>query len=167
MLSGKLSGNQVVAFQLDRNLPLALRVEISSFNAFHCAALRASVVDVLVKLFITLGNALPLSLISFPVLPSNNTTCPSVEEDGHNTSQAHSPSSPSDTVKLSLFPLVSVIVTVVTFQLLELVIDAIQFPVAQVFQVSHLSHFSPSGITKSNTAALDVPELVTDALVQG
>lgn len=50
-----------------------------------------------------------------------------------------------------------VISTVVTFQALELVTQAIQF------QVAHVSHLSPLGIPKSNTAALQVQVLLTVA----
>lgn len=100
------------------------------------------------------------SLISFQVAPSNIAKSPSVEELGQTTSQAHCPSAQSSTVKLSLFPLVSVMVTVVVFQTLELVILAIQFQVAHVSPVSHL------GIPKLNTAADEVQLLVTVALSQ-
>jgi hypothetical protein len=77
---------------------------------------------------------------------------------GQRTSPDPCPSAQSSTVKLLLSQLVSVIVTVVVFQALELVILAIQFHVAPVSPVSHL------GIPKLNTAAEEVPLLVTVAL---
>lgn len=101
-----------------------------------------------------------LSFISFHVAPSNATISPSVEELGQRTSPAPCPSAQSSTVKLLLSPLVSVIVTVVVFHALELVTLAIQFPVGHVSPVSHL------GIPKLNTAAEEVPLLVTVALSQ-
>lgn len=105
-----------------------------------------------------LSGTAPQSLINFQVAPSNTAKCQSVDELGHTTSQLHCQSSQSEIWNVSTLVLVSVIVTVVIFQLLELVILAIQF---QVAQVAHC------GIVKSNTAALLVQELVTLAFVQG
>lgn len=82
-----------------RNLPNHDILSNASFNSLPCAALKASVVDVEHKQLITLGKLFQLSLINFQLLPSNNTTCPSVEEAGQRTSQAHSPSSQSHTTK--------------------------------------------------------------------
>jgi hypothetical protein len=59
--SGKLTGNQVVAFQFDRNLPLASRVAILEFNTHHCLADNASVVQVEFRASITVG------IVGFPV----------------------------------------------------------------------------------------------------
>lgn len=61
-------------------------------------------------------------------------------------------------MKLSEFQSVSVIVTVVVFHTLEEVTLAIQFPVSPVL---------PFGIVKLNTAADEVQELLTEALVPG
>lgn len=128
---GKLNGCPVVASHKLRNLPNHENLSIASFKALPCAALRASVVDVDVRLFITLGNA-PPSFIIFPVFPSNKATLPSTAELGQTTSQAHSPSAPSDTVNVVVFQLVSVISTVCTFHAVVSVIVEIQFHVAQV-----------------------------------
>lgn len=120
---------------------------------------------------------LPQSFISFPVTPSNTARCQSVELLGHITSPLHCPSAQSETVKDSESPLVSVMVTVVIFQLLELVILAIPFqsspsvpslpsaPSFQSFHAAPVSHLSPLGIVKFSIAAELVPELVTLALV--
>lgn len=114
-----------------------------------------------VRLFITLGKAFPLSLISFQLAQSNSTTCQSVELDGQSTSPLPSQSCPSETVKENGVEPASVksIVTVVIFPDLELVTLDIQFPVSPV------AHLSPFGIVKSNTAAELVPLFVTEALV--
>jgi hypothetical protein len=123
-------------------------LSIASFRALPCAALRASVVDVDDRLFITLGNA-PPSFIIFPVFPSNKATLPSTAEFGHTTSHAHSPSAPSETVNCVVFQLVSVIVTVCVFPAVVSVIVDIQFPVApvghcgHVAPVAHVSQVSP------------------------
>jgi hypothetical protein len=84
----------VVASQRLRNLPNQARLSILSFSSLPLAALKASVVDVLVKLFITLGNA-HQSFINLPVAQSNTAICQFVAELGHNTSQAHSQSAQS------------------------------------------------------------------------
>ena len=60
---------------------------------------------------------LELSLIYLPDAQSNNTISQSVLELGHNTSHDHSQSSQSEISKESESQLVSVIVTVVIFQL--------------------------------------------------
>ena len=98
------------------------------------------------------------SLISFHVAQSNTAKCPSVAEFGQTTSHAHCQSAQSLTVNVSASQFVSVIVTVVIFQLLLLVILAIQFHVAPV---------AHCGIVKSNTAALLVHVFVTLAFVHG
>lgn len=85
-----------------------------------------------------------LSFIIFPVLPSNKTISPSVELAGQTTSHAHSPSAPSDTVKLVVSQSVSVIVIVCTFQEVVSVIVDIQFHAGQVGHIGHVapvSHF--------------------------
>ena len=92
-----------------------------------------------------------------PLVPSNTAKCPSQAELGQSTSPLHCQSAPSHTEKDEEHPLVSHIVTVVTFQALELSTQAIQFQVAQV------SHLSPLGIPKLNTAALQVQLLLTVA----
>lgn len=151
--NGKLIGCHVVASHRLRNLPNHEMLSIASFRALPCAALRASVVDVDVRSFITLGNAHP-SFIIFPVFPSNKATLPSTAEAGQTTSHAPSQSAPSDTVNVVVFQLVSVISIVCTFQAVVSVIVEIQFPVAQVGHCGHVapvahvapfSHFSPCG----------------------
>lgn len=86
--------------------------------------------------------AFPESLIYFPLTQLKRATFPSVEELGQSTSQLHSPSSPSETSKELESPFVSVIVTVVIFQALELVILAIQFPSSQSCPSAHAGHVS-------------------------
>lgn len=81
-----------------------------------------------------------LSFIIFQVLPSNKAISPSVELAGHNTSHAHSPSAPSDTVNVVVFQLVSVISTVCTFQAVVSVIVDIPFHVAPVGHCGHVGH---------------------------
>lgn len=99
----------------------------------------------------------PPSLIHFQEVPSNTAKCQLQEEAGQLTSPAHCPSAQSHTQKEEEQPLVSHIVTVVTFPALELVTHAIPFQVAPVHPVSHL------GIPKLNTAAEVDPELLTVA----
>lgn len=80
---------------------------------------------------------LPQSFIIFPVAQSNTAKCQSVLKLGHTTSHAHSQSAQSWIWNVSVVQLVSVIVTVVVFQTLELVMLAIQFqssPSSQSFQ---------------------------------
>lgn len=123
-------------------------------------------------------------MISFHVVQSKSTTSQSVLELGQITSQAHCPSAQSCTSKLKGSHSSKFIVTVVVFQLLELVTLVIQFQSApscpscqfcpscqsfQSFQSAHAGHVAPVshlGIVKLSTAALEVPELVTDADVQ-
>ena len=122
---------------------MLLIVDIEVFNTFHWLADRASVVDVDVRLSITLGKVFHESLISLPVVQSKRTTLPFTLELGHRTSQAHSQSCQSWIWNVSTFQLVSVIVTVVVFQDLELVIDDIPLPVAPVGHWGHVSQVSP------------------------
>ena len=126
-----------------------------ALSTHPCFALSASVVDPQLRLSHTPGSAFPLSFISFPVFQSKSTTSPSVELAGHETSQDPVPSAPSQTQKELLHPFVSCNVTVVTFPALLQVTHAIPFPVAPV---------SPFGISKSKTAAVLVPTLLTFAL---
>jgi hypothetical protein len=118
---------------------LPLIVDIQLFRTHHCLALNASVVELQDKLLQTLNKVFQLSLINFHVLPLNKTTWLSVELAGQTTSQAPSPSLPSHTLKQDTSPSVSVMHTVVTFHALELVTQAIQFPVAPV------GHWHPCG----------------------
>jgi hypothetical protein len=53
--SGKLTGCQVVAFQLDRNLPLASTVSNLALRTQPCLADNASVVQLEHRLSITVG----------------------------------------------------------------------------------------------------------------
>ena len=145
---------------------LSLIVDMQEFSTHHCFALRASVVELQLRLLHTHGRVFQLSFINFHVDQSNNTTSQSVELAGHNTSQAHSQSLPSHTLKHEHVPSVSSIVTVVTFHALLLVTQAIQFHAGQVSHCTHWLHVSHFGITKFNTAALEVQELVTHAQVQ-
>jgi hypothetical protein len=80
------------------------------------------------------------SLISFHVAQSNTAKCQSVEEFGQTTSHTHCQSAQSLTVNVSTSQFVSVIVTVVIFQLLLLVILAIQFQAGHSSHSSHGSH---------------------------
>ena len=136
MAKGKLIGCHVAEFQRLRNFHNHEILSIASFRAFHCAALRASVVDTEVRLLITLGKA-HQSLIIFQVFPSNKATFPSTDELGHITSPLHSPSAQSDTVNTVVSQSVSVIVIVCTFQEVVSVIVDIQFPVAHVGHCGH------------------------------
>lgn len=140
-----------MAFHRLRNFPSPEMLSIASFRALPCAALRASVVDVDVRLFITLGNA-PPSFMIFPVFQSNKATWLSTAEAGPTTSPAPSPSAPSDTVNVVVFQLVSVISIVCVFPDVVSVMVDIQFPVGPVGHCGHVapvapvapvSHFSP------------------------
>jgi hypothetical protein len=82
----------VVESQRLKNFPNHDILSKASFRALPCAALKASVVDAESRLFIIFGKAFPLSLISFHVAQSNNTTLLFVELAGHTTSHAHSQS---------------------------------------------------------------------------
>jgi hypothetical protein len=90
--------------------------------------------------FVGIVGIAPQSLSSFHVAQSNTAKCQSVLLAGHLTSQSHDPPLPSAqscTWNVSTVQLVSVIVTVVVFHVLELVIDAIQFQVAPVAPCGH------------------------------
>lgn len=105
--------------------------------------------DVHVFLLAAVQSCTQLSFISFQVVQSKSTTSQSVLELGQSTSQAHCPSDQSCTSKLKGSHSSKFIVTVVVFQLLELVTLVIQFqsapscqscqscPSAQSFQSAH------------------------------
>jgi hypothetical protein len=85
------------------------------------------------------------SLICFQSVQSNTAKFQSVEELGQTTSHTHCQSAQSLTVNVSSSQFVSVIVTVVIFQLLLLVILAIQFQAGHSChsgQSSHCGHCS-------------------------
>ena len=136
-------------FQLDVPVLQAAAVPISQ----GCTAVAQALAQAL-----RVDKATLPSLISFQVAQSKIATSQSTLLAGQLTSPLPVPSAQSEIWNVSTVELVSVIVTVVIFQLLELVILAIQF---QVAPVAHC------GMVKSNTAALLVQVLVTVALVQG
>jgi hypothetical protein len=109
------------------------------------------------------------SLISLPVLQSKIATSQSVLLAGQLTSQLQVQLSPLGIQKLRIASwLVHTLVTVALLQagsvvVVQTVIVAAA-PSAQSSQGSHLAH---CGIVKSNTAADDVQELVTLALLHG
>ena len=113
-----------------------------------------------------------LSCISLPVAPSNVTILSSVELAGQFTSQLQVQLSPLGIQKLRIAALlVPTFVTVAELPgervvVVQTVIVAAAPSVPSV-QSCHGSPLAPLGIVKLNTAALDVPELVTLALVQG
>jgi hypothetical protein len=77
---------------------LSCLLSIASFRAFHCAALRASVVELESKLLTTLGKA-HQSLRIFQVFQSNKATWLLVELAGPITSQLQVPSAQSSISK--------------------------------------------------------------------
>lgn len=74
---------------------LELIVEMQEFRTHHCLALRTSQEHAELRLS-TIDHQF---LIHFPLTPSNNTKFPLVDEAGQRTSQAPSPSLPSQTSK--------------------------------------------------------------------
>lgn len=154
--NGKLSGSPVVASQRLRNFQSPNKSLIFPSSTFPWFADSADVVDVEFKLstIVVVGIA-PPSFMHFPEAQSKTARCQSVELAGHETSPDPVQSAPSQTQKELLHPFVSCNVTVVTFPALLQVTHAIPFPV---------SPLSPFGISKSKTAAVLVPVLLTFAL---